>query len=405
MRCRVFLSIFLLLSSCSSASPAPETTPDAPNVPAGDEPQPAPPPPPDPKGWAPAGDLAVARALTTATLLADGRVLVVGGEDSDYGMLASVEIFDPKTGAFTKGPDLPSPRVHHTATRLKSGEVLVAGGGQGSEISLPTGEKTLASALLFDPKTNQWRETASMNAARAGHRAALLADGRVLVAGGGDKIGYPCAAIHPNCNVAAALGSAEIYDPAAGTWTATGSLLQSRLAFSMDVTSAGVVAAGGGADNQGLDSVEIFDASAGVWRAGPKLDGQRLYQSTVVLGDELVVAGGKIANVAPITTVDTLDESGTRWTHRASLDEPRTGASFVALPSGKGLLVAGDDQTGQQFLDEAALYDRAANTWTKIHPIANPRYSQVAVVLGDGSVLVVGGRDADGAMNKTERSR
>ncbi len=365
-----------------------------------------PPPPADPTGWTRTGSLKQARALATATVLADGRVLVTGGEDDDYAMLASAELFDPETGAFTEAAALPSPRDHHTATLLPNGEVLVAGGGAGSSISLPSGEKTTASAVLYDPKTNAWRETGTMHTARAGHRAVLLENGRVFVAGGGSAVGYPCHSSHPDCTVADSIASAEIYDPGTGTWTEAAPLAQARLAFALNVTPAGVVASGGAADDNGLESVEIYDAKADAWRAGPKLKGERLNHATAVLNGKLVVAGGKIANVSPITTVDVLDTSTSRWTTGASLDEPRTGASFLALPSGKGLLVAGNDQTGRTpHLDEAALYDPEADAWTVIQPLAQGRYSQATALLKDGSVLVIGGRTSKGVTTSVERSQ
>jgi hypothetical protein len=399
----VALALALLAAACSdttSPSATPSATPDA--APPADA---AVPPAPDPTGWAPAGKLHHARALATTSLLPDGRVLVTGGEDDDYAMLASVEIFDPTTNAFVEAAPLPAPRDHHTATVLKSGKILVAGGGKGSEISLPTGEQTMSSALLYDPTAGTWQATGSMLAPRAGHRAVLLEDGRVLVAGGGSKVGYPCASIHPDCNIADSIGSAEIYDPAAGTWTATGALLHPRLAFALTATPAGIVASGGGADNHGLVSVEIFDTSAGTWREGPALAGERLYHSAVVLGGRLVVAGGKIANVSPITSVDVLDEAARAWKKGASLDQPRTGASFVRLQSGRGLLAAGSNQVGDTFLAEAAVYDAEADTWTKLAPLAEARYSQASVALSDGTVVVIGGRTADGVTASAERSR
>ncbi|HSO35230.1 MAG TPA: kelch repeat-containing protein [Labilithrix sp.] len=400
----LLLASALLGAACSAAtSAAPPAAPDA------GAPDPAAdasaPPAPDPTGWARAGKLHHARALATASLLPDGRALVTGGEADDYTMLASTEIFDPATNAFVEVAPLPAPRDHHTATVLKSGKVLVAGGGQGSEISLPTGEQTLDSALLYDPTSNTWQATGSMHAPRAGHRAVLLEDGRVLVAGGGSKVGYPCNSIHPNCNVADSIGSAEIYDPATGEWTATGALLHPRLAFALTATPSGVIASGGAAANHGLVSVEIFDAVAGTWREGPALAGERLYHSAVVLGGKLVVAGGKIANVSPITSVDVLYEAARAWKKGASLDQPRTGASFVRLPSGRGLLVAGSNQVGETFLAEAAVYDPEVDTWTKLAPLAEGRYSQASVALNDGTVVVIGGRTADGVSASVERSR
>jgi N-acetylneuraminic acid mutarotase len=384
-------------SSPDGAAPDPNGSPDG----AGEAKRE---PAPDPTGWIAVGDLHEPRALATATLLDDGRVLVVGGEDTRYGMLASVEIFDAATGTFEKGAPLPEPRDHHTATRLPNGQVLVAGGGLGSQITLPRGEGTLASAVLFDPKTGTWTRTADMHVARAGHRAVLLPDGRVLVAGGGGRVGYDCHSSHPNCTVAESLGSAEIYDPATGAWTETGPLGEARLAFSLDVTPLGIVAAFGAAKNKGLETVEIFDPKTNAWTFGPKLAGEQFYHASAVLGGELVVAGGKIANVKPITTVNVLDASGASWRPRASLGDPRTGASLVPLESGKGLLVAGSNQLGERFLAEAALYDPTADTWTKIAPLAKGRFSHATVRLRDGSVLVIGGRSARGALATAERT-
>ncbi len=376
--------------------------------PAAAEEDPAPPAaeaPVDPVGFRAAGALREARALATATRLADGRVLVAGGERDDYGMLATAEIYDPETETVTPAAPMPEPRVHHTATLLATGEVLVVGGGQGSEISIPTGDGVLASAILYDPKTNAWRATGAMKGPRAGHQAVALVDGRVLVAGGGDRVGYPCSSGHRGCMVASSIGSAEIYDPATATFSPTGTLAQPRLAFRLDVLPDGrVVATGGAAENRGLTSVELFDPATGAWSKGPELVGQRLYHASAVLGAELVVVGGKIANVAPLTTTDLLGADAAAWRRGKSVNEPRTGAKLVPLPSGRGLLVAGNNQMTHEALADARLYDAARDAWTPITPLARGRYSHVVVPLLDGTVVVVGGRDDMGAVAAVERS-
>lgn len=61
----------------------------------------------------------------------------------------------------------------------------------------PHRESAFATVLTYDPSTNTWTPTADINVARAGHQAATLLDGRVLVAGGGNQVGYPCNASHP----------------------------------------------------------------------------------------------------------------------------------------------------------------------------------------------------------------
>ena len=127
------------------------------------------------------------RQIHTATLLADGRVLVAGGYDANDAALASAELYDPKTGTFSPTGSMATARGRHTATLLSDGRVLIAGGGPASW----TGAGAyLASAELYDPKTGTFSPTGSMATARDGHTATLLADGRVLIAGGDDADGH-----------------------------------------------------------------------------------------------------------------------------------------------------------------------------------------------------------------------
>src|SRR6516162_4063104 len=90
----------------------------------------------------PAGSMAVARRGHTATVLADGRVLIVGGLDAS-GPLSTAEIFDPTQKTFTSAGKMVHARYGHTATLLAGGRVLIAGGHDASG--------PLASAEIFDP--------------------------------------------------------------------------------------------------------------------------------------------------------------------------------------------------------------------------------------------------------------
>jgi N-acetylneuraminic acid mutarotase len=132
----------------------------------------------------------------TATLLLDGRVLVVGGglgTSAD----ASAELYDPTTGRWTATGAMPEGRINHTATLLSGGRVLVAGGANGVVDPIPS-----ASAQLYDSGSGSWTAAASMIEARGGTTATLLLDGRVLVAGG------------VSSTVSA---TAELYDPGGGS--------------------------------------------------------------------------------------------------------------------------------------------------------------------------------------------
>src|SRR5262249_25126043 len=120
------------------------------------------------------------RFLHTSTLLADGSVLIAGG-DSAFGALSAIEssaeLYDPAMGRFAATGAMTTPRDGHTATLLPDGRVLLAGGP-------PAPAGTLASAELYDPSTGTFPATGSMATPRFFHTATLLADGRVLIAGG-----------------------------------------------------------------------------------------------------------------------------------------------------------------------------------------------------------------------------
>jgi hypothetical protein len=126
------------------------------------------------EGWMRTASMTTARELHTATLLADGRLLVAGGFGPSN-WTASAEIYDPASGTWTATDSLATARCCHTATLLPDGRVLVAGGYDNGP---------LATAEIYDPASGTWTATASMASARYYHTATLLPGGRVLVAGG-----------------------------------------------------------------------------------------------------------------------------------------------------------------------------------------------------------------------------
>src|SRR5207248_1461961 len=125
--------------------------------------------------WANTGNLNSARDSHTATLLSNGKVLVVGGDN-----LGSAELYDPATGTWTNTGNLNEARAYHTATLPSGGKVLVAGG-----FNFINGLPNITnSAELYDTATGTWRNTASLDIPRRFHTATLLQNGKVLAAGG-----------------------------------------------------------------------------------------------------------------------------------------------------------------------------------------------------------------------------
>jgi hypothetical protein len=249
--------------------------------------------------FSPTGSMSTARDGHTATLLADGRVLVVGGQDGSGAVLASAELYDPATDTFSPTGSLATPRTSDTATLLLDGRVLITGGF--------TGSASLASAELYDPATGTFSPTGSMSTPRYLQSATLLADGRVLIAGGGDlNPGHP-----------GTLASAELYDPQTGRFSATGSMITARFGPITARLLDGRVLIAGGGDNQ-YPQAELYDAGSGTFSAtgsasAPINMGRSLSDLAILLLDGRVLL---------------LPESG-----EDSLYEPETGTLIPAGPA------------------------------------------------------------------------
>lgn len=180
----------------------------------------------------PAGSLAEARSDHTSTLLPDGWVLIVGGEQGPA-MLATAEVWDPASEDFSPAGSMAEGRKLHTATLLPDGRVLVSGGA-GNPAGY--GDPFLATAEIWDPASGQWTATGPLDQWRAEHTATLLGDGRVLIVGGGafTRDGFDT------------FDYSEAWDPVAGSFVPAGRLATARLGHSSTRLSDGRVLVVGG---------------------------------------------------------------------------------------------------------------------------------------------------------------
>lgn len=231
--------------------------------------------------WTPAESMHAWRSAAKLVLLDDGRVFAIGG----YTAMAA-EVYDPGTGHWTMTPDTSDIRFGATATKLADGRMLVAGGDDAPNIF---GKYTYASAEIYDPGNNTWRAAAPMHVERAGAEAALLPDGRVLVAGGSNRA--------PDPNGSAA--TFEIYDPGTDTWTAPAQLPRPHRGAAMARLSDGRLVLIGGFSSRGTiggsadNSADLFDPRTGTWTQLPPSAASRFGHIAVALADDSVlVAGG-----------------------------------------------------------------------------------------------------------------
>ena len=329
------------------------------------------------------GDMISSRSGHTATLLADGRVLIVGGMGGSSTELSSAELYDPGRGTFIRTGNMITPRRGHTATLLADGRVLVAGGfGQSSR-------GTVASAELYDPATGTFTITGSMTNAQSGHAATLLHNGKVLIAGGIIATGP----VLPDC--------AELYDPASGTFSAvplshslvwpTATLLPDGnvlTAVGRFVESVGFVQGRYGIIRLSFESSQLFDPVANTFTATGEIPLYTTYWHTATLlknGMVLIAGGGDGDNGFYSASAALFDPATRTFNETASMTTVRDWHTATLLNDGTVLITGGADDSSSE------LYDPSTGTFTSTASMSEARIMHTATLLNDGRVLVVGG--------------
>jgi N-acetylneuraminic acid mutarotase len=328
--------------------------------------------------WSKVASLITGRAKHTATLLRNGTVLIAGGLEFTNMALASAEVYNPATDKWSAAGSMATARLDHTATLLPSGKVLVTGGWDA-----PGPANSLASAELYDPSTHAWSPAAPMIGSRAGQTATLLADGRVLVVGGlsvrlregGFDLNQP--------------PSPEIYDPQSNHWSTTAPMGFSRLGQTVTPLADGrVLVAGGQGDAGVLKSTEIYNPSEDRWiSAAPMGVARAGHVATLLRNGDVFVAGGigEEANFLPITlsSGEIYDPRTNLWVTVASMADIDRVNAATQLRNGMVLVVG----LGQS---QPELYDPARNAWSRTGPSLRG-HRDTATLLADGRVLLVGG--------------
>lgn len=287
--------------------------------------------------WAFTGTPVSFHEFGSATLLANGEVLLAGGDDFQAPFTAVAELYNPTTGQWMETGSLPSGRELQAAVLLPNGQVLVVGGEDGT-IS------ALADAELYNPETGTWQPTASMHQARYNPIAELLENGTVLVAGGEDV---------SNGTNTTTLKSAEIYDPSTGTWTETASM----------PTNGGPASLLQNGDVF-VSRDAIFDPGTGTWTAtGPITPNRTIVGPTTATlltnGDVLMTGFRSTYNLAPSLQNTFLYNFATNgYAAGPGMKSPRVADAATLLPNGQ-VLVSGGFHThigGTEYFSSAELY-------------------------------------------------
>lgn len=287
---------------------------------------------PDVGIWRTVAPMSAKRTRHTATLLDDNSVLVVGGGAD------TPERFSPVTESWSPTHPMRVPRSGHTATLLADGRVLTVGGHRRVNFGAIV---YLAEAEIFDPGSGVWTTTGSMSVKRSDHAATLLMDGRVLVTGG---------TLYDAIDGEWALRHVEIYDPATGMWTRTGDLQVERDSHSAVLLADGRVLIAGGVQESLHKEilVEVIDPSGGPVTvvSDPKRGFNLLSIDTVTsLEDGTVLvtgnnsATGQSNGEGKLTQVYNPIDNG--WKTVGSMNERRKDDTATLLRGGKVLAVGG----------------------------------------------------------------
>jgi N-acetylneuraminic acid mutarotase len=315
----------------------------------------------------------------TATLLRNGKVLVVGGYQY-FSQLASAELYDPASGTWSATGSLNLRRDAHTATLLPDGKVLVAGGYADTVGSVSGG--SIDAVELYDPASGTWTATGSLVTSRLGPTAELLPNGKVLVAGG-VNIAYPA---HYTF-----LTSAELYDPASGTWAVTGSMSTPRSSHTSTLLPGGKVLVAAGYDyGRTLGSAELYDPASGSWTTtGSLVNARSGHMATLLPNNKVLAAGG--SSDGPLASAEIYNPVSGTWAATGSLATARTGFAAALLPTGK-VLVAGGYDGDRNYFASAELYGKPLPTLLNIS-------TRLRVLTGDK--VLIGGFIITGTDPKT----
>lgn len=328
-------------------------------------------------GFSPTGGMSNARLQQTATLLPNGKVLVIGGGVGPdiidgYSPVPQAELYDPVTGKFSSAGTVS--RDSHTATLLPNGKVLIAGGETDGASAMQS------AAEIYDPTQTTSQPTGSMISPREEHTATLLRDGTVLLVGGERSVPGPIF-----------LGSAELYDPGTGIFASTGNLVTPRAAHTATLLNDGTVLITGGFVAGGnTASAEIYNPSTHSFTPTGSMDIARINHTATLLPTGKVLVVGGASSVVGGAIGEIYDPSTRLFSLTGILNINRTWHTATLLSDGTVLIVGGYPST-----PTAEVYDPRLSSFTVTGGMSQARFSHSATLLPDGTVFVTGGANSN----------
>lgn len=298
-------------------------------------------------------DMMIERAFAGASSLNNGKILVCGGNDDLNNTLTSAELYDPSTNTVVPTGSMAQKRYFHSIVKLQDGRVMVLGGSTQVDNTSPLNaalaivSSATDSAEIYNPATGTWSNAAPMPWKRTGLAVSLLPNGRVLAATGAGPGLF---------SLPSFFNTAAIYNPATNTWSSTGSVPgSSRALASVGTLPDGRIVLSGGATGSitsfsfnAIADVSLFNPTTNTWAAGAAMSSPRCGHSVTALPTgALVVCGGGVGSVLAPTVLTSVENfDGSSWTVLGNMNHER--AFHYAAPShdGQRIFLYGGIETG-----------------------------------------------------------
>jgi hypothetical protein len=269
--------------------------------------------------WTPTQSMLVPRAGHTASRLQDGRILVAGGSTVDRSdELASAELYDPESGTWSETGRMGVARAGAAAVLLPDCTVLVVGGMRNPD----------AQAEVYDPATGTWSPLPNPDQARIGAipSMTLLTDGRALVSRG--------------------LQTASLYDSTTKTWDSTAPMVQLGSGFGTATLLADgrVLFAGGGMlpTSPFARRAQVYDPAEDTWTETTPMNHSHVYHTAALLPDgSVLVAGAGDGGFDGSAVAERYDPATDTWTVVMDMLQPHGWHAGTALHDGRVLVIGG----------------------------------------------------------------
>lgn len=372
-------------------------------------------------GWTSTGFMSYpVRIGHTTTLLKDGRVLVVGGRTdiNNYSALENVEIYDPNTSLWASAPSMSQKRIGHTATLLEDGRVLIVGGTYNNS-------NGTASVDLFDPVTEQWQANPPIKQGRSGHAAQMLPNGKIIIFGGSSLYNhtFKTELYDPPSGVSIYVSdcpddkavktillptgmvlstgisiTTSLFDPNFYSWTSFQD--PTLLGYSGDLVSLidqRVLKAGGFSGERGtIATTMIYQPNTNQWTASGNLNTARYeHQTTALKNGKVLVTGGMYSS--NLSTTEIFNPQTGIWSYGEQMTFARSGHKATMLNDGR-ILVAGGSNNPPE------IYSYAPEVIS--HPSSQNKLQNKSVVLsvtagGGGNQIYQWKREGINILNAT----